>query len=248
MSSPARHSSSRLLARRNFLVTAGTSLAAMSQVDVHADPPKEFRALRFTPPGNIELANTKGMLDVNSGTFTVEAWVQLPEVKPSAIQHIAGDMCPRGGWSLTGEPTRAKDGTWAPWFRMSYGLGQAGGSGSSFTALIWHHLAVVKLPLKSRIWIDGKLSASSGNSDRYVPSPLNISLGGIFGGDIRAFRISSAARYLKSFEPDEQWEKDDDTLVLLDILRGDGKVVSDLSGKKHHGQINKGVQWIGKKP
>jgi hypothetical protein len=64
-----------------------------------------------------------------------------------------------------------------------------------------------------------------------------------FGGDLRAFRISSKARYASDFKPPETLETDDATLVLFDTTKPHGDDLPDLSGKGHTGQLV-GARWL----
>jgi hypothetical protein len=105
----------------------------------------------------------------------------------------------------------------------------------------WHHLAVVKTLNAVRLFVDGRKSATlDARGMRFLASPTNVFLGvrrfafvdRRFQGDIRAFRISSSARYREDFTPDESFSRDDMTLVLFQIRASDRNIVEDLSGER----------------
>ena len=60
---------------------------------------------------------------------------------------------------------------------------------------------------------------------------------GLLGG----MRVSKVARYTKSFSPTRNWASDDDTVMLFDFSRPEGRPqdahVPDLSSKGNHGEL-----------
>jgi tRNA A-37 threonylcarbamoyl transferase component Bud32 len=69
---------------------------------------------------------------------------------------------------------------------------------------------------------------------------------GFFPGQLHEVRISSAARYKANFTPPPPtapFSADEQTIALYHLDEGQGKVLADVSGNEHHGQIV-GAQWI----
>ncbi len=66
--------------------------------------------------------------------------------------------------------------------------------------------------------------------------------GQAFGGTIDAFRFSRGARYHSAFEP-QTLKPDENTVLLYDFSEGDGEILHDRSGNKHHGRIV-GARWL----
>jgi hypothetical protein len=205
----------------------------------------------------VELANTRGLLDLNRGSFTIEMWVRL---RPGG-QYLVGDE----SWPGVGEPVSRPSGfilrsgsgdgdnwdfnwTMAPakqeWWYVA-GTRRRVGSG-------WQHISVCKTPEEVRIYWDGKLYvAKSCKGEKFNPCPSNVFLGLRKNGfsdrrvdaDFRAFRISGKALYDKEYPPPKNLEKTPDTLVLLDFGIAQGNRLPDLSDNKHDGAIN-GGQWV----
>lgn len=63
-----------------------------------------------------------------------------------------------------------------------------------------------------------------------------------FHGRIDAVRLSRGVRYVKDFDPPQWFDKDVDTLVLLNLEEGHGKTAADSSGHGYHGTIY-GATW-----
>lgn len=223
----------------------------------------QAEALRFKGRNYVELADTKGMLDLD-GNFTLETWLR-PELREGQV--IAGDLVHQveaqklgfkslGGWTINlNKNNNVQPPRYSVQFDLSTVAGVAAYVSQQITPLEWHHVAVVKVLEKIYIYVDGSANASATMKGPFSKSPLNIYLGipkevvriGSFDADVRAFRISSTARYTKNFAPAQQFVKDADTLVLLDFSKGQGDQVPDLSGNNHHGKIN-GAEWLGKAP
>ena len=116
------------------------------------------------------------------------------------------------------------------------------------------HLAAVFDNRRVRLFLDGKLSAESALTGRFVPSPRPFMIGAnpevrrqassrVFKGIIDEVRISKSARYVQDFEPATHFETDLETLALYHFDEGGGDVAHDNSGNGHHGQLQ-GAQWV----
>jgi hypothetical protein len=115
----------------------------------------------------------------------------------------------------------------------------------------WQHVAVCKEKERLYVCWNGEIFSFDTSSYTFTPSPTNLFLGPrkyafkdrMLFGDIRAFRVSSAALYTKPYAPPVRFEKDRATLADLDFkVKVDMKLI-DLSGKDRHGQLN-GVTWV----
>jgi hypothetical protein len=214
------------------------------------------KSLRLRNRAYVELANTRGVVDLN-GTFTIEMWVRL---RPG-VQYLVGDE----SWPGAGEP-----GSGARGFVIRTGGSQGGNWEFNFTMAFgpenwwlatgpqrritdeWQHIAVCKTLDEVRLFWDGKLYTSRAiKGEKFIPCNSNIFLGVRRNGwqdrqvdaDYRAVRISRKAVYQNDFTPPQQLDKTDDTSVLLDFSTAEGKVIPDLSGKKHDGTISGGT-WL----
>lgn len=115
----------------------------------------------------------------------------------------------------------------------------------------WHHVAYACDGLGVSLFIDGKRSSNRLPLALKGNEKINLFLGpsrfadpnrNQFRGEICAFRLSSTKRYTNDFEPPATFEKDDQTITLLDFSRGQGTTIEDLSGQGHHGTIS-GATW-----
>src|SRR5262249_28725373 len=100
----------------------------------------------------------------------------------------------------------------------------------------WQHIAVCRTVSDLRIFWNGKPAARRALSGIELHSaPSNVFLGvrkdafedREFVGDIRAFRMSSKARYSGKFTPEVPSETDDSTLALLNMGKTEDKLVPD---------------------
>ena len=64
-----------------------------------------------------------------------------------------------------------------------------------------------------------------------------------FHGLIDEVRISNIARYTDDFTPQKRFEPDEHTMALYHFDEGEGDVLHDSSGNKHHGKIV-GAKWV----
>jgi WD40 repeat protein len=203
----------------------------------------------------VELAETIGLVDLK-GDFTAEMWARINS--PNGMQCFMGDHVRRvnqnprviAGWCLAAQ---FFDGTSGRLIANVGGGERDAGSiaGGGFSVRPeWHHVAFVKSANRGHSFVDGKEVWSFEVRGEPVSSPIALTLGcaadadrrqGEFNGDIRAFRLSSKARYQGPFAPPKQFTKDSGTVILLDFS-GKGDRLLDLVGN-HHGKIIDG-DWV----
>ena len=115
-----------------------------------------------------------------------------------------------------------------------------------------HRLAAVYDGTKLRLFVDGKLQATTELKGKYLPSSLPFIIGaspegtGIdypFTGTIDEVRISKSARYTQDYVPTPRLEADADTLALYHFDEGSGDVLRDSSGNGRDGKIV-GAKWV----
>jgi hypothetical protein len=227
-------------------------------LDNQAPPPETARGLRFKNRDYVELANTKGMLDLN-GSFTVEMWVK---VRPG-YQSLVSD----NSWKGVGQPGT---GPACGWVFATTGGGKGKPLALNVTLAAtkqewfvtaggphpindqWQHIAICKTPKDVRVYWDGKLRIRTPCAgEKFIPCPGNLFLGvhknpakwETVDADFRAFRVSGKALYLTEFTPPRNLEKTADTLLLLDFSAAQGDQIPDLSGYKRHGTIV-GAEWV----
>ncbi|MCE9607620.1 MAG: DUF1080 domain-containing protein [Planctomycetia bacterium] len=117
----------------------------------------------------------------------------------------------------------------------------------------WTHLAYVVDAGESRLFVDGKLvkkqtgSSTPSNAAKFDGTWIGSErLGGFpsrYDGKIDEIRVSSTARYVVDFEPDERFAPDANTLALYHCDEGSGTELLDSSGHGRHGQII-GTTWV----
>jgi serine/threonine protein kinase/Leucine-rich repeat (LRR) protein len=115
-----------------------------------------------------------------------------------------------------------------------------------------HRLAAVYDGAKIRLFVDGKLAATSDLGGEYLPSDLPLIIGaspegqGIdypFTGTLDEVRISKTARYMADYNPTDRLPSDPDTLAMYHFDDGSGDVLKDSSGHSRHGKIT-GATWV----
>jgi hypothetical protein len=207
-------------------------------------------ALQFDGRHYVELAETKEVASWNN-SFTAEIWVRWRKndsthllmgtlVRPPSIRDY-------GGWSL-GARSNNKSHVMLPTVHL-------GGSISNFSLsdAKWHHVAFVHDKNGgATTYVDGRWVAG-GRSDYHdkqlanfcLGVPRNADLKANFHGAIRAFRLSSLARYQDAFNVPQEYDftTDANTIVLLDFSRTQGQRIEDLSGNGRHREFV-GAQWI----
>jgi hypothetical protein len=116
------------------------------------------------------------------------------------------------------------------------------------------HLAGVFDGKTVSLFVNGKPQARTGMlQGKFVPSGLPFYVGSnprpdggfheCFAGQIDAVRLSRGVRYEKPFQPPQKFEKDDNTLVLLNFEEGQGEKAADESGNGYHGTVV-GAKWL----
>jgi WD40 repeat protein len=220
-------------------------------------PSKAGSAILRLKGGNsrVELADTVGLVDLK-GDFTGEMWARINS--PNRVQRFMGDHVRRinqnprliAGWDFAAQ---FFDGTSGRLIANVGGGERDAGSiaGGGFSVRPeWHHVAFVKSKNRAHSFVDGKEIWSFDVFGEPVASPVALSLGsaaeadrrqGEFNGDIRAFRLSSKARYQGPFAPPKRFTKDSGTVILLDFS-GKGDRLLDLVGK-HDGKIID-CEWV----
>ena len=178
--------------------------------------------------------------------ITVEAIVKV-DVPPKTTGVICGTYDDAGlGLAIL------KNGLWEFAVRSrsaGYRLSQ---SGKSATLGKWTHVAGVYDMSQCYLCVDGKIQSSvqpvpGGHKASKIPIQLGINPGRVrvdfFHGQIRELRISKVARYTAPFRAAQEFDADDDTILLLKFNEGNGVVANDISGNQHHGAIVNGT-WI----
>jgi hypothetical protein len=116
------------------------------------------------------------------------------------------------------------------------------------------HLAGVFDGRRVSLFINGKPQARTALlQSQFVPSGLPFCVGTnprpdgtfneYFAGRIDALRLSRVVRYQKPFTPPQKFEKDADTLILLNLEEGKDDMATDESGNAYHGKIT-GAKWV----
>ena len=258
----------RLLAAAGMAGVLARSQGAATTDEGKALPPKPF--VRFGGRDSVEIQKSKYMLRLD-GDFTIEAWVRWSPYDSGGM-YFAGDEAwtdmssdievdSACGWVLrasTLEPgeVRKIDFTIAARpdrlnSKVDWKSFVTGGR-RCIDATGWHHLAVSKTATELLVFWNGTRAAKgSVNGLDFVAAPTPLYLGvrkgahenRRIGGDLRAFRISSKARYAKEFAPAESLESDEATLVLYDATKPHGEELTDLSGKGHTGKLV-GARWV----
>jgi hypothetical protein len=192
--------------------------------------------------GSLAQVASDPALSLDSGDFTVEAWVQPTSALDTADQRILGVF----------------DGTYTQWV-LEYNATQ-GGIGALFSDGVsqitvyssdslsvgnWHHVAVTRAVDEFTVWIDGAEAASASNSATLASLSSDLFIGNIadevdgWQGLVDEVRISSAARYTSGFTPARTLDVDGDTVGLWH-LDSRSTSIYDASGNGYHGEITDG--------
>jgi Leucine-rich repeat (LRR) protein len=108
------------------------------------------------------------------------------------------------------------------------------------------HVAAVFTGRRVVLFVDGEVAVSQDYEPSRQPGSFHIGgdgSGGTAPGLIEEVRVSSTARYDKTFTPAARFEPDADTMALYHFDEGTGEVLKDESGNGHHGKIN-GARWV----
>ena len=230
---------------------------------------QQSHALRFAGRDRVVLQNTQGLADMDRN-FTAEAWVRLSIQSPLSAHYVMGNGAMQGfhpkvtaaglaGWFLILQPMPADPSTAGMMIlRIGKQNGSDGPNGQT-TPLgsDWHHVAICNEALpdgafRFTLFCDGRqVLQQSRSREQVFQSPEGFYLGSAernppavsFHGDVRAFRLSSRARYQGTFEPSPIFTTGDSVLALLAFAGGDAGQIRDLSGHNRHGQIE-GPQWV----
>jgi hypothetical protein len=138
---------------------------------------------------------------------------------------------------------------------VRYGFEHAGTVPYSQSAKRFHVAAVwlrVHDQLHFRFFLNGQLELREAttlgerkNTSRDPPPLQTMALGQVTSGSpnapkgllIHQFRFSGSARYLRTFTPPDELQKNDDTLVLYHFDKDTGEVAVDLSDHHRDGKI-----------
>lgn len=220
----------------------------------HGDDDTGPYVARFSKRTHIEIQESTRLLDLNDD-FTIEVWVKW--IYPGRFECIAGDeawpeMSPRikvdspCGWILR---KRLKDKQEV----LEFNVGAEGKNWLNVGGLlpksaipgIWQHVAVCRRGTIITLYLNGRrLAAKSVRNLTLLTSPTPIFLGvredahpdRQFEGFVRQFHIANHARYLQSFKPDSEFKADGDhSLVLFTFDSPEDNLITDSSGKGHHG-------------
>jgi hypothetical protein len=232
-----------------MLVTLCT-LAAEAQV--RSDHAPSY-AVRLAGKHFIELADTNRVASWHR-TFTAEMWVRW-RLDSGNITLMGTHAYPRlGRLGFTGWFTHLviQDGVAKVWANSARSGTQLAPPGVDLNSSGWHHVAWICTDEKmAHVCVDGTFSGRWGSKPVEDDETTNLCLGCLpwsdpksqCFADIRAFRLSSTVRYTGKYEPPQTFEKDADTVTLLDFAKPQAGMIADISGQRHHGKIMGGT-WI----
>ena len=172
---------------------------------------------------------------------TFEAWVLLKQPHPDdGTEHVA--VCQRGttndGWGVR---IGSESLTMSAFSKFDHPAQVEMATGT------WRHVAWVYDGESSRVFVDGRVVDERVQSGGIEETEARLVIGGCMStsdvlhpsrGAIDEVRLSSTARYLSDFEPQDRFEDDENTLVLLHM---DGEAKDSSS----HGHVvaDFGVIW-----
>jgi hypothetical protein len=219
-------------------------------------------ALQFnSSPAYVEVENSQEIATLDNPT-TIELWARwqddgqgqtlMGNMWAQTERDAEGRLRPWTGWSLCAKRERG-----ANQILHFYTMGTGPyGSGLNMNAVAdesrWHHFAYTCDGLGAELYIDGRKARQRVKQGVKGNQKQNLCLGASksadpsfsrLRGEICAFRISSKKRYTRHFEPPTTFEKDADTIGLLDFSRSQGDKIEDVTGQGHHGLIT-GAAWV----
>jgi WD40 repeat protein len=226
-------------------------------------PAGPLNVLLFEGPRQwVELRDTNRLASANA-VFTAETWVRWPAERQFRLE-LFGTFFPPGtlpdnsaaqGWdlSLAIDPAQRtglilRYAGSAPDGSVHSGYGEAAGAG-------WHHVVLTKDQQdQMTTFVDGKRvwqAPWAGGPDAEIGNlrlgavPTSRLLQGGLHGQISAFRLSTVCRYANDFAVPStgQFDRDQDTCVLLDFSQPQPGTINDASGYGHHGTIV-GARWM----
>jgi hypothetical protein len=197
----------------------------------------------------ISLADSNHLATLDK-SFTAEAWVQMDFTDgPLLFSHVSRPMG-ISGWHIVPFGSDMK---------LEYEGHDISGSSDRLavprdrdTAMLPIHIAICNEPSGMRMFVNGRVTGLHRSEDfariSRIEGPFVIgenptwhrSIDNLLG--IYAFRFSSSARYQGTFDPPQTFDKDEDTVVLLDFTRPSRYRIEDLSGNGHHGRLI-GGEW-----
>jgi len=213
--------------------------------------PEGTYALRLTDANFIDVLDTASLFD-RGEDFTAEAWMFILQK-----DHAIGVMSNREmngqvatiGWLYVLTKTNPPDRFTS---QLSLTHPKTIIAGMSVGANVWRHLCVHHSGDRLKISVDGRkiLShylakpAPTGHSNLRLGYAKN---GGGFrcyaGQDIAAFRFSAGDRYPANFTPPVRFERDGQTLCLLDFSKPGVTQLADLTGNGRDGLVSSGL-WV----
>lgn len=231
-----------------------------------SDRPAANQPLRFHGRHYVKIEHSERWADL-SKAFTAEAWVRLPKRAPAGEYPVMGNLGPAADSS--GQSPESLAG-WGLDFKVSAPDGGRPdrlilrtGSEQKETAVEsaddqWHHVAVVNQPRDDGsssviLFLDGKLlvehpleaaDAATRGLAVFLGAPPHLSQRATTYVDLRAFRLSTVARYQDAFTPESQWvHASPTTMVLLDFQPTEDNVLVDITGHSA-GRPIVGAEWI----
>jgi len=184
-------------------------------------------------------------LRLDSGDFTVEAWMKPLVVSEAAVVSKRG-LGADNGWHLG----IGSDGR--PFFQVSIGANPRVDATTALTANAWHHVALVYTASSGigTFWIDGAVAGSGA-----LPSPNGTADPDLvflddgaglpnleFIGLLDDVKVSDVARYALAFVPPTVAASDGNTLGLWTLEAGAGSLIADASGNGNGGVVA-GASW-----
>lgn len=262
---PKRDTAKELIAPASTPVPATSTDKPAATLAAAADPPLspvvpgKSKALRFRTNDRIEIANTVSLIDLRK-PFTVELWVRF---SPGDYAHwLCGDLIigPNhpdvssgavAGWQLFIQQTVGGQ------HRVAVSTREGYARDFPVSENQWRHIAFCNDTKQASVFVDGRRSAT-GTVDllarSFTPSPIPLHIGSHgflhtnqppgLTGDLKAFRVSSTARYAANFTPAANLSPEPDTEVLLDFEKASETKLPDLSGHGRDGTIH-GARWFG---
>lgn len=233
---------------------------ALESAQAQDDGPHAY--LRFASRSDhVELEKSRGALDLQK-PFTAELWARWDTNVLDKMLYLAGDEAWPGmssnvpvsatsGWAI--RTSKVKD---ADKQAIEFIVAASARGKREWLSVVtsyqriepkrWQHIAVCRTPSELRIFWNGKPAARRALAGIELHSaPSNVFLGvrkdawedREFVGDLRAFRMSSKARYGEPFTPEVPTETDEPTVALLNLDKVEDSHAPDASGNKRHGIV-----------
>jgi tetratricopeptide (TPR) repeat protein len=184
------------------------------------------------------------LLDPYDG-ITVEAWVRVHGMSATGkwgdLILIARTGRKRETWFQLKVDENAK---WqlqayAPSYARSRRLTETIATGAELV-----HVAATFTTERMNLYVNGKWEGESDISDLRLTDHWKLGIAGyhtgnaVFKGLLDELRISRAVRYEDDFQPQREFEADDQTVALYHFDANARKTAFDDSGNRHHAQLN----------